>query len=102
MPATRSYEDILKDVNECLEKLNNEWERVQTKRLKGKKEEFRKLMKERMDLILRVHRKLQRCKTLLINLHQTYGNSPERQRAKEEMEDHLSDIQWFFSSFSQF
>ena len=102
MPATRSYEDILKDVNECLEKLNDEWERVQTKRLKGKKEEFRKLMKERMDLILRVHRKLQRCKTLLINLHQTYGNSPERQRAKEEMEDRLSDMQWFFSSFSQF
>ena len=102
MPVTRSYEDILKDVNECLEKLNDEWERVQTKRVKGKNEEFRKLMKECMDLILRVHRKLQRCKMLLITLHQTYGNSPERQRAKEEMEDRLSDMQWFFSSFSQF
>ena len=102
MPGTRSYGDILKDVNECLEILNDEWERVQTKRLKGKNEEFRKLMKERMDLIVRVHWKLQRGKRLLITRHQTYRNSPERQRAKEEMEDRLSDLQWFFSSFSQF
>ena len=102
MPTTRSYGDILKDTNECLEKLNDEWEWVQTKRLKGKKEEFRKLMKKRMDLILRVHRKLQKCKVLLINLHRTYGNSPERQRAKEEMEDRLSDMQEFLTYFSQF
>ena len=53
MPATRSYEEILKDADECLEKLGDEWEQVQTNRLKGKKEEFRKLMKTRMDLIRR-------------------------------------------------
>ena len=35
MPATRSYEEILKDADEYLEKLEDEWARVQTKRLKG-------------------------------------------------------------------
>ena len=102
MPATCSYKDILKDANEYLEKLDDEWARVQTKRLNGKNEEFRKLMKERMDLILKVNLKLKKCKAILINLHQTYGNSPERQRGKEEMESRLSDVQWFFTYFSQF
>ena len=99
MPATCSYKDILKDADEYLEKLDDEWARVQTKRLNGKNEEFRKLM-ERMDLILKVNLKLKKCKAILINLHQTYGNSPERQRAKEAMESRLSDVQWFFTYFS--
>ena len=102
MPATRSYEEILKDADEYLQKLDDEWARVQTKRLKGKNEEFRKLMKERMDLILKVNLKLKKCKVLLMNLHRTYGNSFERQKGKEEMENRLSDIQWFFTYFSQF
>ena len=84
MPATRSYEAILKDANEYLEKLDDKWARVQTRRLNGKNEEFRKLMKEQMDLILKVNLKLKKCKVLLINLHRTYGNSFERQKRKEK------------------
>ena len=41
-------------------------------------------MKARMDLILRVQRKLQKCKVLLINLHQTYGTVPRDREQKKK------------------
>ena len=93
MPATRSYEAIMKEVEDYLVKLEDEWARVQTKRMKHKKEKVRKKMKERMDLILRVNMKLQKCKQSLQALHLVHGNSVEWQRGKEEMETRLSDIQ---------
>ena len=61
MPATRSYETIVKEIEDCLVRLEDEWARVQTKRMKHKKEKVRKKMKERMDIILKVNLKLQTC-----------------------------------------
>ena len=49
-------------------------------------------MKNRMDLIARVIKKLQL----------QYGNSVERQRAKEEMESRLGDLEQLVEFFSQF
>ena len=65
MPATRSYEVIMKEIEDCLVKLEDEWARVQHKRMKHKKEKVRKKMKERMDIILKVNLKLQICKQSL-------------------------------------
>ena len=97
MPATRSYEVIMEEMEDYLVKLENEWARVQTKRMKHKKESVRKKMKERMDLILKVNMKLQTCKQSLHSLHMVHGNSVERQRMKEEMEKRLSDLGLFQS-----
>ena len=59
MPITRSYETILKEIDEKIENLSDEWQRVQSKRRMSKKELFKKTMKSRMDLILKVIQKLQ-------------------------------------------
>ena len=59
-------------------------------------------MKRRMDLILRVIRKLQSCRGVLVRIHERYGNSIERQRAKEEMESRLVDLQKLVDYFSKF
>ena len=45
MPAPHSYKVIMKDV----EKLEDEWQRVQTERIRYKKEGVRKTIKERID-----------------------------------------------------
>ena len=55
-----------------------------------------------MDLILRVNLKLQKCKQSLQALHMVHGNSLERQKAKEEMEKRLTDMDALFEYFSQF
>ena len=102
MPATRSYETIVKEMEDYLVRLEDEWARVQHKRMKHKKQKVRKKMKERMDLILKVNLKLQTCKQSLEAIHLVHGNSVERQRMKEEMEVRLLDIDKLMDFFSQF
>ena len=102
MPATRSYEVIMKDMENSLERLEDEWVRVQHKRMKHKKEKVRKKMKERMDIILKVNLKLQSCKQMLYSLQLVHGNSVQRQRMKEEMEARLIDVDKLLDHFSQF
>ena len=102
MRATRSYEVIMKDIEDYLVRLEDEWARVQTRRMKHKKQKVRKKMKERMDLILKVNLKLQTCKQSLYSLHLVHGNSDERQKMTEEMEARLMDIDKLMEFFSQF
>ena len=59
----------MKEVEDCLERLEDEWARVQHKRMKNKKECYRRSFKKRMDLILRVDLRLQKCKQSLQDLH---------------------------------
>ena len=77
MLATRSYETIVKEMEDYLVKLEDEWVRVQHKRMKHKKEKVRKKMKEWMDLILKVNLKLQTCKQSLQAIHMVHGSSDE-------------------------
>ena len=102
MPATRSYEVIVKEIGDSLVRLEDEWARVQHKRMNHKKEKVRKKMKERMDLILKVNLKLQTCQQSLQAIHLVHGNSVERQRMKEEMEARLMDLDKLLDYFSQF
>ena len=102
MPATRSYETIVKEIGVYLERLEDEWARVQHKRMKHKKEKVRKKMKERMDIILKVNLKLQTCQQMLQSIHLVHGNSNERQRMKEEMEARFIDVDKLLDHFSQF
>ena len=88
MPLTRGYDTILKEIDDKLERLSDDWERLQSKRRLGKKALFRKTMKQRMDLILKVIKKLQWCRGTLVRVHELYGNSPERQRAKDDSLTH--------------
>ena len=55
-----------------------------------------------MDLILKVIKKLQWCRSTLVQVHEVYGNSVERQRAKEEMESRLIDLDKLMSYLSKF
>ena len=59
-------------------------------------------MKRRMDLILRVIGKLQACRGTLVDVNEQHGNSVERQRAKEEMESRLKDLDRLIEIFSSF
>ena len=102
MPATRSYEVIMKEVEDNLVKLEDEWARVQQQRMKHKHKCCRKEFKRRMDLILKVNLKLQNCKQTLQAIHMVHSNSLERQRTKEEMETQLTDVDKLFEYFSQF
>ena len=102
MPATQSYETIVKEMEDYVVRLEDEWARVQTKRMKHKQECCRKEFKRRMDLILKVNRKLQTCKQSLEALHMVHGNSLERQRMKEGMESRLRDVDKLFEYFTQF
>ena len=102
MPATRSYETIMQEFAVKLERLEDEWARVQHKRMKHKKEKVRKKMKERMDIILKVNLKLQTCQQSLQAIHLVHGNSVERQRMKEEMEARFIDVNKLLDHFSQF
>ena len=101
MPITRGYQTILKEIDDKLEKLSDDWERVQWKRRMGKKPLFKKAMKQRMDLILKVIKKLQWCRGMLGQVHEVYGNSVERQRAKEEMESRLIDLDKLIQYFNK-
>ena len=102
MPITRGYETILKEIDDRLETLNDQWERVHFKKRMGKREQFKKTMKERMDLILKVIKKLQTCRGTLVRVNEVYGNSVMRQRAKDEMESRLIDLDKLIEYFNKF
>ena len=85
-----------------MKKLTDEWLRVQTKKQQAKKESVKKTMKSRMDLILKVIQKLQSCRGTLVRTNEQFGNSMERQRAKEEMESRLPDLEELANYFSKF
>lgn len=102
MPATRGYETILRDIDSNMKKLTDDWLRVQFKKRRAKKESVKKQMKSRMDLILQVIKKLQQCRGHLVRVNDQFGNSEERQRAKEEMESRLPDLEQLIDFFSKF
>ena len=102
MPITRSYQTILNEIDEKLERLGDDWERVHFKQRMGKRETFKRAMKQSADLILKVIQKLKRCHGILVRVHEVYGNSPERQRAKEEMESRLIDLDKLIVYFNKF
>ena len=60
------------------------------------------IMKKRMDLILRTILKLQSIHGTLVQIRETYGNSEERQRGKEEVESRTMDLEKLMRDFSQF
>ena len=102
MPITRGYDTILKEIDEKLEILNDQWERVHFKKRMGKRELFKREMTKRMDVILRVIKKLQTCRGTLVRVNEVYGNSVTRQRAKEEMESKLKDVDRLIEYFHKF
>jgi len=85
-----------------LEQLSDEWERVQSKRRRTRSQDAQELLKRKSRLILRVILRLQKCRGELIRIDEEYGNSEERQRAKEKMEVRLSDMEQLFAYFSKF
>ena len=93
---------VLKEIDDRLETLNDQWERVHFKKRMGKREQFKKAMKERMDLILKVIKKLQTCRGTLVRVNEVYGNSVMRQRAKDEMESKLIDLDKLIEYFNKF
>ena len=102
MPITRGYDTILREIDDRLETLNDQWERVHFKKRMGKREAFKKAMKESMDLILKVIKKLQTCRGTLVRVNEVYGNSVTRQRAKDEMEKKLIDVDKLIEYFHKF
>ena len=102
MPITRGYETILKEIDDRMETLSDQWERVHFKKRMGKRELFKKEMKKRTDLILKVIKKLQTCRGTLVRVNEVYGDSLERQRAKEEMESRLIDLDKLIEYFNKF
>ena len=102
MPITRSYDTILREIDDRLETLNDQWERVHFKKRMGKRELFKKEMKKRMDLILKVIKKLQTCRGTLVRVNEVYGNSVTRQMTKDEMEKKLIDVDKLIEYFHKF
>ena len=102
MPATRGFREILRDIDSKIQHLSDEWLRVQFKKRRAKTPSRRGSMKNRMDLIARVIKKLQTCRGILVRTDEQYGNSVERQRAKEEMESRVGDLEALVEFFSQF
>ena len=102
MPATRGYRTILREFDQKIQRLSDDWLRIQTKRLRAKKRARKDQMKRRMDLILKVLQTLQACRGTLIRTDEQYGNSVERQRAKEEMESRFPDLDLLIETFSNF
>ena len=102
MPITRGYDTILREIDDRLETLNDQWERVHYKKRMGKRELFKKEMKKRMDLILKVIKKLQTCRGTLVRVNEVYGNSVTRQMTKDEMEKKLIDVDKLIEYFHKF
>ena len=86
MTITRGCETILKEINEKLETLNDQWERVQFKKRMSKRELFKTALKQSMDLILKVIKKLQWWRGTLVRVHELHGNSVERQSKRRDGE----------------
>ena len=55
-----------------------------------------------MDLILKVIKKLQTCRGTLVRVNEEYGNSVTRQRAKDEMESKLINVDRLIEYFNKF
>ena len=91
-----------RDIDENMKKLTDEWLRVQTKKQQAKKESVKKTMKPRIDLVLKFIQKLQSCRGTLVRTNEQLGNSVEMQRAKEEMESRLPDLEELANYFSKF
>lgn len=102
VPSCLPHAVMKRDVDENMKKLTDEWLRAQTKKQQAKKESVKKTMKSRMDLILKVIQKLQSCRGTLVRTNEQLGNSVERQRAKEEMESRLPDLEELANYFSRF
>jgi len=102
MPITRGYETILKDLDEYKERLSDDWQRVQFKRHRAKKESAKTFFKGRMNLIARTIVKLQNMRGILVRVHENHGNSLERQKAKEEVESRMFDLEKLMVYFSQY
>ena len=102
MPATRGFRTILREIDSKIQRLSDDWLRVQFKKRRTKKASKRENMKNRMDLIARVIKKVQSCRGILVRTDKQYGNSVERQRAKEEMESRLGDLEQLVEFFSNF
>ena len=102
MPIIRGYDTILKEANEYLEKLNDEWERVQYKKRRVIKEDVKELLKRRLNLIVKVMKKVQTCRGQLVRLDQAYGNSVERQWGKGQMERLLRQMESLMEKISKF
>ena len=47
MPITRGFETILNEIDEKLERLSDDWERVHFKKRIGKREAFKRAMKKK-------------------------------------------------------
>ena len=82
MPIIRGYDTMLKEADAYLEKLNDEWERVQYKKRCVIKEDVKELLKRRLNLIVKVMKKVQTCRGQLVRLDEAYSNSMERQWGK--------------------
>ena len=102
MPATRGFRTILREIDQKIQWLSEDWLRVKFKKRRAKKASRKANMKNRMDLIVRVIKKLQSCRGILVRTDEQYGNSIERQRAKEEMESRVGDLDQLVEYFSQF
>ena len=92
MPIIRGYDTILKEADEYFEKLSDEWEHVQYKKRRAKKKGVKELLKRRMDLIVKVMKKVQTCQGQLVRVDEAYGNSVERQWGKGQMEKMLGQM----------
>ena len=102
MPATRGYQTIMRDLDSKIQRLSDEWLRVQFKKRRAKTAARRDQMKRRMDLMARVIKKMQSCRGGLFRVNEAYGNSVERQRVKEEVEKCLVDFEQMVECFSRF
>jgi len=102
MPIMRGHETILKDLDEYKERLSDDWQRVQFKRHRAKKESVKTFLKGRMNLIARMIVKLQNMRGILVQVHETHGNSVERQKAKEEVESRMFDLEKLMLYFSKY
>ena len=74
---------------------------MQYKKRRAKKEGVKELLKRRMDLIVKVMKKVQ-CRGQLVRLDETYGNSVERQWGKGQMEKMLGQMDSLMEKISKF
>ena len=102
MPATRGFQTIMRELDQKIQWLSDEWLCVQFKKRRAKRQARKDQLKRRMDLMVRVIQKMQSCWGRLVRIDKAHGNSVERQRAKEEMEMCFVDLDKMIEFFSQF
>ena len=102
MPATRGFQTIMRELDQNIQRLSDDWLRVQFKKRRAKKAARKDQLKRRMELIAKVIQKMQSCRGRLVRIDQAHGNSVERQKAKEEMELCFVDLDKMIEFFSQF